>query len=79
VPTTAQKSNIRFYSFIPENYLLKFILINGLFSLFDFFRKLIEPALQLVRIVVQGVCDVIENIGLVGVITQHFNELQALI
>ena len=64
---------------LSENYLLKSILINGLLSLFDFFCKLVEPAFQLVRIVVQGVCDGIEDIGLVGVIAQRFNELQALI
>jgi hypothetical protein len=48
-------------------------------GLFDFFRKLIEPAFQLIRIVVQGVCDSVENIRLVGVIAQRFNEFQTLL
>ena len=62
-----------------ENYLLKFVLTDGIYDLFDLFCKLVESAFQLVCIVVQGVCDGIENIGLVGVITQRFNEFQTLI
>lgn len=61
-----------------ENYFPKFVLTYGMCDLFDFFCKLVEPAFQLVRIVVQGVCDGIEDIGLVGVIAHRFNELQAL-
>ena len=62
-----------------ENYLLKFVLTDRMCGLFDFFCKLIEPAFQLVRIVVQSICDGIENIGLVGVIAQRFNEFQTLL
>nr|DAG63767.1 MAG TPA: hypothetical protein [Caudoviricetes sp.] len=62
-----------------ENYLLKFVLTDGMFGLFDFFRKLIEPTLQLVCIIVQGISYSVKNIRLVGVITQRFNEFQTLL
>ena len=62
-----------------KSYLLKSILINGLHGLFDFFCKLVEPTFQLVRIVIQGVCNGVENIRLVGVIAQRFNEFQSLL
>ena len=63
---------------LSENYLLKFVLTDVMCDLFDLFRKLVEPAFQLVRIVVQGICDSVKNIRLVGVIAQRFNEFQTL-
>ena len=61
-----------------ENYLLKFVLTDGKCDLFDLFRKLVYPALQFICVIIQGVCDSVKNIRLVGVIAQRFNEFQTL-